>query len=367
MKTFNSFLTPFTGVILLVASCTVKSTENKLEPARQVPVVGLSVQDTTIFKEYIADIQAARNVELRSRLGGFLDKIYVDEGAVVNAGQVLFKLNDEEYKADYAKAEAALNIAISEAKKVELEKERTEKLINKNIVSHTEQELMAVQYRAALSKVEEAKAVLSQARTKLSQTAIRAPFNGRINRILLKAGSLLEEGSLITTISDLNAVNVYFDISEAEYLNLANDSSFSSNNFRRKVKLILANGQEYPHTGEARIVESEFQPNTGSISLRAKFPNSEGLLKHGASGKIGVPISTGVTHFVHQKSVIEVQDKAYVYVVNDDETVTMTPFLAGNRIGHYYVVEGGLDKNQRIVYEGVQGLRDGMKIRELKK
>ncbi|SJN44174.1 Probable Co/Zn/Cd efflux system membrane fusion protein [Sphingobacterium sp. JB170] len=350
-----------------MSSCTVNSTENKTDPARKVPVVELSVQDTTIFKEYIADIQAVKNVELRSRLSGFLNKIYVDEGAVVQAGQVLFKLNDEEYKADYAKAEAALNIAISEAKKVELEKMRTAKLVDKNIISHTEKELMGVQYKAVLSKVEEAKAVLSQARTKLSQTAIRAPFNGRINRILLKAGSLLDEGSLITTISDLNAVNVYFDISEAEYLNLANDSSFSSNNFRRKVKLILANGQEYRHTGEARIVESEFQPNTGSISLRAEFPNTEGLLKHGASGKIGVPVSTGETRFVHQKSVVEIQDKAYVYVVNEDETVTMTPFLSGARVGHYYVVEGGLDKGQRIVYEGVQGLRDGMKIRETKK
>lgn len=361
MKTF-SFVFPIVGLVLFVGSCTVNSTENKAEVAKQVPVVSLTLMDTTIYQEYIADIQATRNVELRSRLSGFLEKIYVDEGALVKAGQVLFRLNDEEYKADYAKAEAALDIAVSEAKKVALEKERTKKLVEKNIVSTTEADLIGVQYKAALSKVEEARAVLNHARTKLNQTSIRAPFNGRIDRILLKEGSLLEEGSLITSISDLGSVNVYFDISESEYLNLANDSNFQRNTFKRNVKLVLANGQAYPHEGEARIVESEFDPGTGSISLRAKFPNAEGLLKHGASGKIGVPVSTGRTKFVHQKSVVEIQDKAYVYVLNDNSTVKMQPFNAGHRVGHYYVVTSGLEDDQKIVFEGVQGLRDGMKV-----
>src|SRR5690606_1205482 len=249
MKTV-SLLFPLMGLALLVGSCTVKSTENtdnKYEIIRKVPVVGLTVMDTTIYKEYIADIQATKNVEIRSRLSGFLEKFYIDEGGMVKAGQVLFKLNDEEYKADYARAEALLNIAIAEAKEVELEKERTKKLVEKNIVSQTEQDLISVQHKAALSKIEEAKAVLNQARTKLGQTLIRAPFNGRIDRILLKEGSLLEEGALITNISDLQALNVYFDISEGEYLDLASDSNFSSNNFKKSVKLILANGQEYPH------------------------------------------------------------------------------------------------------------------------
>lgn len=362
-----SLVFPIMGLVLFASSCTVKSTENKVEVTTQVPVVNLMVMDTTIYQEYIADIQANKNVELRSRLTGFLEKIYVDEGAIVKAGQVLFQLNDEEYKADYAKADAALNIAISEAKKVELERERIKKLVEKNIVSSTEADLIKVQYKAALSKIEEAKAVKNQMHTKLSQTRIRAPFNGRIDRILLKEGSLLEEGSLITTISDLGVVNVYFDISETEYLNLASDSNFRRNTFKREVKLVLANGEEYPHAGEARIVESEFNPGTGSISLRAKFPNSEGLLKHGASGKIGVPVATGDTKFVHQKSVVEIQDKAYVYVLNNDSTVQMKPFRAGERVGHYYIVAGGLDEDQKIVFEGVQGLRDGMRVIPMEK
>ncbi|GHE40803.1 efflux RND transporter periplasmic adaptor subunit [Sphingobacterium griseoflavum] len=366
MKKILSYF-PAMGMLWLLASCNGKSAENKSESIREVPVVGLTSMDTTIYQYYIADIQATRNVELRSRLSGFLEEIYVDEGRMVKAGQVLFRMNDEEYKADHAKAKAALNTAIAEAKKVELEKERTKNLVEKNIVSTTEEELIAVQYKAALSKVEQARAVVNQTGTRLARTLIRAPFSGRINRINLKAGSLLEEGALITSLSDVSDLNVYFDISESEYLALASDSTFSSSNFKRKVKLQLANGQEYPYTGEARLVDNEFEPSTGSISLRAKFPNEGGLLKHGASGKIGVPISTGVTQFVHQKSVFEIQDKTYVYVVADDETVKMKPFIAGARVGHYYIVAGGLDEGSRIVYEGVQGLRDGMKIKPIAK
>src|SRR5690606_4764438 len=137
MKTL-SLVFPIVGLALFAGSCTVKSTENSVEMVKQVPVVSLTVMDTTAYKEYIADIQATKNVELRSRLTGCLERIYVDGGSLVKAGEVLFQLHDEEYKADYAKAEAALNIAISEAKKVELEKDRTKKVVAKNILSATE-------------------------------------------------------------------------------------------------------------------------------------------------------------------------------------------------------------------------------------
>jgi len=126
--------------------------------------------------------------------------------------------------------------------------------------------------------------------------------------------------------------------------------------------LILANGDTYPLSAHAQLVESEFETTTGSISLRARFDNPQGLLKHGASGRIAVPTNTGNLTFVHQKSVLEIQDKAYVYIVEGDNTVKMTPFQHGQRVGHYYVVEDGLSTDSKVVFEGVQALRDGMKI-----
>ncbi len=355
-------LLPVVGCALLVASCTATSNEKTTANApKVVPVSNLVQLDTVVYKEYIADIQSQRNVELRSRLVGFLDRIFVDEGAFVKKGQVLFSLVADEYKADLAQAQAAVSSAEAEVKKVELEMERTQKLVQKNIVSSTEYDLLKVQLRAANAKVGEAEAVLNQARTKLSNTQIRAPFDGRIDRIQLKEGSLLEEGSLLTTISDMANMNVYFDISEQEYLGIASDSTFNRNNFKKEVQLILANGATYPNTGTAEIVESEFEASTGSISLRAKFNNPDGLLKHGATGRIGVPVQTGDLLLVHQKSVFEIQDKAYVYTLKGD-TVKMTPFQNGRRVGHYYVVENGLPADAKVVYEGVQSLRDGMVI-----
>lgn len=350
-------------ITLAFASCTAQSenASNSNAP-RSVPVANVSVLDTVIYNDYVADIQAVKNVEVRSRLSGFLEKIYVDEGSEVKAGQVLFKINDEEYKADLSKAEAVLNNAIADAKTVELEQQRTQTLVKNNIVSKTDLELAGAKLKAAQSRIAEARSVLQFAKSRLGYTLVRAPFNGRIDRIPLKAGSLLEEGSLLTSVSDLSAVNVYFSISEKEYLSIAADSGYTRNGFKKTVKLSLANGQAYPHPGEAAFAESEFASQTGTISLKARFPNPNRLLKHGASGKISVPVETGEILVVHQKSVFEIQDRTYVYVLGSGNKVKMTPFSAGQRVGHYYTVSSGLTKDDKVVFEGTQSLRDGVQI-----
>lgn len=352
-------------VALALASCT--SSESKETPtadkSKSVPVAAIHVLDTTIYKEYIADIQAVKNVEVRSRLSGFLEKIYVEEGSAVKEGQVLFKINDEEYKADLSKAEAVLNNSIADAKTVELEQQRTKLLVKNNIVSKTELDLAAAKVKAAESRIAEARSVLRYAKSRLSNTLIKSPFSGRIDRLPLKAGSLLEEGSLLTSVSDLSAVNVYFSITEKEYLSIASDAGYVKNNFKKQVKLTLADGAVYPFAGQARFAESEFASQTGSLSLKATFPNPEGLLKHGASGKISVPIETGEILAVHQKSVFEIQDRTYVYVLGADNKIKMTAFQAGQRVGHYYMVSSGLTKSDKIVFEGTQNLRDGIQIK----
>jgi len=359
----NYLAYPLFFIAAAFVGCTAQSqdTAEKNQP-KTVPVTAVTKLDTVIYNEYIADIQAVKNVEVRSRLSGFLDKIYVEEGAAVKPGQILFKINDEEYKADFAKATAALNNAIADAKTVSLEKARTKILVDSNIVSKTDMDLAAAKLKAAESRVAEARSVLQYAKTRLSNTLIRSPFAGRIDRIPLKAGSLLEEGALLTSVSDLSAVNVYFGISEKEYLNIVSDSTYNKNNFKKRVKLTLANGELYPHEGNAEFAESEFAQNTGSLSLKARFPNPNGFLKHGASGKISVPTETGELLAVHQKSVFEIQDRTYVYVLQKNNTIKMTPFQAGQRVGHFYTVLDGLSTNDKVVFEGSQNLRDGLTV-----
>ncbi len=348
---------------LTFQSCQSSKTEQTDEnTVKLVPVSPIMELDTTIHNDYIADIQANKNVEVRSRLSGFLEKIYVEEGALVKEGQLLFKLNDEEYKSDLNKAEAILNNALADAKTVELEKERTALLVKNNIVSKTELDVAIAKLNAANSRVAEARSGVRYATTRLSQTQIKAPFSGVVDRIPLKAGSLLEEGSLLTSISDLSAINVYFSITEKEYLSFARNNDFKNKLFQKAVKLTLADGSVYPHDGIARFAESEFATNTGSLSLKATFPNPNGLLKHGATGKISVPIETGKLLVVHQKSVFEIQDRTYVYLVDDQNKLKMKAFNAGDRVGHYYIVNSGLTTADKVVFEGTQSLKDGMTI-----
>ncbi len=348
---------------IAVTGCQLHSKENTTDTKpRIVPVSPVIEMDTIIYNEYIADIQAQKNVEVRSRLSGFLEKLYVEEGAVVKEGQLLFKINDEEYHSDLNKAEAILNNALADAKTVELEKERTALLVKNNIVSKTELDVAIAKVNAAHSRIAEARSGLRYAKSRLSHTLIKAPFSGVVDRIPLKSGSLLEEGSLLTSISDLSSINVYFSISEKEYLSMAQSEGYSNKGFKKPVKLTLADGSVYPHEGIARFAESEFAANTGSLSLKAAFPNPNGLLKHGATGKISVPVETGEILVVHQKSVFEIQDKTYVYLVDENNTLKMRPFTAGQRVGHYYIVNAGLSKADKIVFEGTQSLRDGMII-----
>lgn len=332
------------------------------QPLPETPVAEIIRLDTTIHKEYVATIQAFKNVEIRSRLTGFLEKIYVDEGSQVHQGQPLFKLNESEYRSEVARCEALLENAVADRKTIALEVERTKLLVDKNIVSDTELEVAEAKLSAADSRIKEAKSILDHAKTQLAYTTIVAPFTGKIDRIPLKEGSLLDEGTLLTSISDLQKVYAYFDISEKEYLRMTTIGNAGAAHMNMPAKLTLADGTPYPHAGQAEFAENEFDQTTGTISLRAVFPNPDGLIKHAATGKVGIPLQSGQNLAVHQKAVFEIQDRTYVYKVQNDSTVVMTPFRAGQRVGHYYLVEGGLHAHDKIVFEGVQHLKDGMKI-----
>lgn len=345
-------------------ACTSGKGENsdKGEEKRSVPFTTLEAVDTTLYTDYVADIQAIRNVEVRSKIQGFLDKIYVDEGALVQAGQILFKLNDDEQRADVSKAQALLSSAMADTKTVALELERVKTLIKKNIITKTDLDVAEAQLNAAEARVQEARSDLQRAQTQLGYTVIRSPFTGRIDRIPLKVGSLLNEGALLTSVSDLNEVYAYFTISETEYLQNIARKSAENSILAKDVKLTLADGQNYPHSGKIELAESEFEEQTGTISLRARFPNPDRILKHGATGKIQLPTKITASLIVPQKAVFEIQDRAYVYVLDSANQVKMTNITLGTRFGHFYLIPEGLKAGQKVVYEGTQSLTDGMAI-----
>lgn len=346
---------------VLTQACSLNSQEDKSVEKPKLPVTSVMAKDTLLHKAYVADIEAVKNVEIRNRVTGFLDRILVDEGQYVSAGQTLFVLSSKEYQTEVTKARAALASALAEAKTAEVELQRVRTLVDKKVVSASELDMANAKLDAQRAKTAEARSVLTDAQTRLSYTVVRAPFSGIINRIPLKTGSLVEEGSLLTTVSDINSVYTYFHISEDEYLNYLNAKK-ANRGHSNTVELVLANGKPYAHEGTIETIASEFDESTGSIAFRARFPNPENLLKHGATGKINLETSVEKALMLPQKAVFEIQDKNYVYVVDKDNKVRMKSFVPRTRLSHYYIVQSGLQEGERIVYEGVQSLRDGMEI-----
>ena len=353
------FILPLYIYGLFILSC--KNTAEK-EKTIEVPIVTIQSKNLDSEHLYVSDIQAIRNVELRSKISGFLDVIYVDEGQNVKKGQVLFKIGDNEYKAEVAKARAVLNIAKAEARTNELEYDRVKLMVEKNVISQTEQELALSRVNAAKAKIEEAESALQNSQHRLSYTTICSPFDGIVDRIPLKTGSLISEGSLITSLSDISSMYAYFNISENEYLAYNREMTKDTLTEKRIVSLILSDGQEYDYKGKIETIVSEFDASTGSISFRAIFPNPKHLLKHKATGKVKLTANLEQAIFIPQKAAFEIQDKNYVFIVNDSNIVKMKNFIPAGRIGQYYIIKSGLSKGDRIVYEGIQNIREGIKV-----
>ena len=349
-------------IIAFVVGCTAKSETTEEAKKQEFPIIQLTNQSTTLDHDYAGNLEAVQNVEVRARIGGYLDKIMVDEGQTVHKGQLLFQLNAAEYQVEVAKAQASLESAVAQAKSVEVEMERVKLLVDKNIISASESKLAKAKMESARAAINEAKAALNNARLRLSLASIRAPFDGVINRIPFKRGSLVDEGTLLTTVSDLREMYAYFHVSEKEYLNSIKKRLDPAKTTVREVELVLADDTHYGHKGLVETTETIFEGNSGTIAFRARFPNPKRLLRHGATGKIRLTTDVDDALLVPQKAVFEVQDKNFVYVVDAQNKVKTRSFIPRSRVDQFYIVQSGLRVGDRIIYEGIQNVKEGMII-----
>ena len=329
--------------IALLTSCGARTKDPETEG--KFTATSPLVTDTSFTKEYVSQIQSVRNIEIRAQEKGYLQQINVDEGQFVKAGQLLFRIMPKLYEAESQKAEAA-------EKGAEVELQNTKVLADKNIVSKNELAL-------AQAKLDEAKADLALAKIHLSFTEIRAPFDGIIDRIRFKQGSLIDEGGLLTSLSDNRSIYAYFNVGESEYLDL---KSRMNTNDKPTVSLRLANNQLHKYKGTVETIESEFDNTTGNISFRAKFPNPELLLKHGETGKVQMLVPLRHALIIPQKATYDIQDKTYVYVVDQNNVVKSREISIQNRLPDLYVIGSGLSEGDKILLEGVQNVRDDDKI-----
>lgn len=333
------------GLCAFMCYAGCKSTEENKEVPSKLLVTSPLKSDTTVTKEYVCQIRSIRNIEIRAQEKGYLQNVYVDEGQFVKAGQLLFRIMPKIYEAEALRAEA-------EAQAADIELQNTKALADSHIVSQNELAMAA-------AKLKKAQAELALAKTHLAFTEIRAPFDGIINLLHLKIGSLVEEGELLTSLSDNSHMWVYFNVSEPEYLDY---KTSNASNRKTTVHLLMANKQLFKHPGVVETIEGEFNNETGNIAFRASFPNEEGLLRHGETGTILLKEKLNNAVIIPQKATLEIMDKRYVYVVDKDNTVKLTPITIAAEIPDLYIIEEGLTGNEKILLEGLRKVQNNDKI-----
>lgn len=332
------------SAVLLLFSCNEKKEEKQEDSV--YPVTSPVKMDTIINKDFVAQVQSVKNIEVRVQEKGFLEKIYVDEGQYVKAGQTLFRIMPQIYQAELLKAKA-------EVEQASIELRNASTLANNNIVSKNER-LMAK------AKLDAANAEMRLAQIHLSFTDIKAPFSGVIDRIPLKLGSLVDEGDLLTTLSDNTNIYTYFNVSEPEYLNYQTNVAGRGN---QNVSLVMANGELFNQTGEIQTIEGQFDNETGNIAFRAKFPNPEKLLRNGETGKIRMTLPLKNTLIIPQKATYEIQDQKYVFVIDKNGVAKSKNIKVAYELPDIYVVASGLSGGDKILLEGVQKVKDDQKVK----
>lgn len=329
--------------VLTFTSCSSKHEEK--EEAHHFPVTKPYSRDTVVTRVYVCQIRSIQHIELRALERGYLEKIYVDEGQYVKKGQKMFQIMPLIYQAELQKAQAEVNY-------IEIEFRNTKQLADSNVVSPNELAM-------AKAKLDKAKAELLLAQTHLLFTEIKAPFSGIMDRFQARLGSLVDEGDLLTTLSDNHKVWVYFNVPEAEYLDYKSKAKKDS---VMNVELIMANHKLFGYPGKVETIEADFDNETGNISFRATFPNPQGLLRHGETGNILVKQPVKNALLIPQKATFEVLDKKFVYVVDKDNVVRSREITIAAELPHIFIVETGLNESDRILLEGLRQVRENQKI-----
>lgn len=355
--------------IILLQNCT-KAAEgtNTAPPAPELPIYTVITSPATVYQEFPTALEGKNNVEIRSQVDGYLDKIYVEEGAYVRAGQALFKIDSRAYGEQMNMANANLQVANANIQKAKVEVDRLEPLVSAKVVSDVQLRTAKANYAAAVAAASQARASVGGAKINVGFTTITAPVSGYIGRIPYKKGSLISrtDPSPLTLLSDISEIYAYFSLSELDFIGFQKKYPGATLNEKLKnmpmVDLVIADNSTYPEKGKMSIVDGQFDKTTGAISVRAIFPNANGALRTGNTGRVRMPQLFANTLVIPQESTFEIQDKTYVYVVGNDKKVASKPITISGKTDSYYFISEGLSAGEKIVYTGLGALKDGVMI-----
>lgn len=333
-------------------------------------VVSVGASDASLQTTYPATIKGIQDVEVRPKVSGFITNVYVHEGQTVSAGQVLFTIDSETYRASVRQAQAGVNTARAQLNTARLTFENNKKLFAKNVIGQYELSTAQNSYATAKASLAQALASLASARETLSWCQVKSPSNGVVGSLPFKVGALVSSSNAqpLTTVSNISTMEVFFSMSESDILNITKTAGSVSAAISSMpmVKLQLADGTTYNHPGKVVKMSGVIDATTGSISLIAHFANPEKLLKSGGAGQIVIPTNDNHAIKIPQEACSEVQDKIFVYKLGADNKVKYTEITVNpQNDGKTYIVTSGLSVGDRIVTKGITKLSDGMKIKPI--
>ncbi|MBW4891005.1 efflux RND transporter periplasmic adaptor subunit [Mucilaginibacter sp. HMF5004] len=355
-------------IAIALFSCATKPVQQQQAGPPSLPVATITTGTDTTYQEYPAAIEGTVNVEIRPQVSGSLDKVFIDEGAAVSAGQPLFKINDQPYRAALNNALASQHAAEGALANARLEIEKLTPLVQNKVISDFQLKTAKATYDIAKANIEQAKANVATAQINLGYTVIKAPVAGYIGRLLKKQGSLVSPADVqeLTQLSDVHDVHVYFSLSEKDFVTFK--EQYPGETLKDKLKqlsgvsLLLADNTVYGKQGKVDMIDGQFDKTTGAITLRANFSNPQGLLRSGNTGKIRLSLIHKDALVVPEDATIEMQDKVFVFTVGDSSKVKKQAIDIVGKSGNNYLVKSGVKAGDQIVLSGFGNLQEGAVI-----
>jgi membrane fusion protein (multidrug efflux system) len=335
------------GLVSLSLSACERNSEAHQEEHHTIVATTPQIKPVTLTERYVCQIHSQRHIQVRALEQGYLEAIPVKEGQHVKAGEELFTVVPVLYQTRFEAEKAEADLAL-------LEFNNTQSLLNKKVVSENELLLLKAKLARAQAKAKQAKAELEFA-------TVKAPFDGIVDRLRHQHGSLIEEGEILTTLSDNSLMWVYFNVPEARYFEYM--AKLKENKDDLQIELLLANGEKFDQIGKIGAIEADFNNENGNIPFRADFPNPDRLLRHGQTGTVLIHRVVNDAMVIPQRATFEILDKRYVYVVDEDDVAHQREIVVKNELDDIFVIEKKLAVNERIVLEGVRQVRDGDKVK----
>ncbi|QRY59740.1 efflux RND transporter periplasmic adaptor subunit [Sphingobacterium siyangense] len=355
--------------VIIFSSCKPGHQPVQEPSVPEVPVLVLNKTDTVVYTEYPAQLEGLTDVEIRPQVNGILERVLVQEGAYVEKGQALFLIDSRPYREAYNDAKAQLSIAQAEVQTAKIEVEKLKALVDNRVVSNYQLKTAQASYDAAVAGERKAMAKIENAKITLNFTTIKAPVSGYIGRLGKKTGSLVapSDAQSLTYLSDNREVHAYFSVGEADFVAFKDGLQGRSIDEKLKnsaaVNMVLSGGADYPVTGRLDMVDAAFDRSTGAITLRATFPNRQGLLRSGNSGRIRLGLRQHGVVAVPQAATFEMQDKLFAYVVDQHNKTRQVALTVTGAAGNSYYISNGLASGDRLILKGLESLKDGMAVK----